>query len=87
MENFLSVFLLKMAPFLSRTVQSHPMYLLSCVTDSLQNYIPLSHPHYIHHTKYTQNVDKPVIHVMIGSDANMIIHKTADMIMHKCINV
>ena len=86
MENFLSVFLLKRAPFLSRAVQSHPMYPLSYVTDSLQNYIPMSHPHYIHHTKYTQNVDKPMIHVMIGSDADMIIHKRADMIMYKCIN-
>ena len=36
-----------------------------------ENYIPLSHLHYIHHTKYMQKVDKPMIHVMIGSEADI----------------
>ena len=53
------------------TVQSHPMYPLSYATDISQNYIPLSHPHYIHHTKYIQKVDKPMIYVMIGSEADV----------------
>ena len=53
------------------TVQSHPVYPLSYATDISQSYIPLSHPHYIHHTKYTQKVDKPVIYVMIGSEADV----------------
>ena len=51
-ENFIFVFL-----FLSRTVQSHPMYPLSCATDILQNCTLLSHPHYINHTKYIQKAD------------------------------
>ena len=33
------------------------MYRLSYATDISQNYIPLSHPHYIEHTKYIQKVD------------------------------
>ena len=36
-----------------------------------QNYIPLSYPHYIHHTKYTQKVDKPMIYVMIASKSDI----------------
>ena len=47
------------------------MYSLSYATDILQNYIPLSHSHYIHHTKYIQKVHKPMIFVMIGSDADI----------------
>ena len=47
------------------------MYPLSYATDISQNYIPLSHPHYIHHTKYIQKVDKPMIYVMIGSEADI----------------
>ena len=31
-------------------------------------------------------VDKPTIYVLIGSEADMIICKRADMIIHKCIN-
>ena len=27
-----------------------------------------------------------MIYVMIGSEADMTVHKTADMIIHKCIN-
>ena len=52
MENFIFVFRLKRATFLSRAEQSHSMYPLSYTTDSVQNYIPLSHLPYIHHTKY-----------------------------------
>ena len=52
------------------TVQSYPMHSLSYVFDILQTYILLSHPHYIHHTKYIQNVDKPMIYVMTGSEAD-----------------
>ena len=55
--------------FQRATVQSHPMYPLSYTTDIPQNYIPLSRLHYIHHTKYIQKVDKPMISVMIGSEA------------------
>ena len=86
MENFLFVFLLKRATFLSREVQLHPMYPLSYVTEISQKYIPLSYCHYYHHTKHTQKVDKPLVYVMIGSEADMITHKRADMIIHKCIN-
>ena len=43
----------------------HPMYRLSYATDIPQNYISLSYPHYIHHTKYMQKVDKPINYVMI----------------------
>ena len=53
------------------TVQSHPMYPLSNATDISQNYTPLSHPHYMHHTKYIQKVDKPMIYVVIGSEADV----------------
>ena len=31
----------------------------------------LSHPHYVHHTKYMQKVDKPMIYAMIGSEADI----------------
>ena len=86
MENFLFVFLLKRVTFFSRAVQLHPVYPLSYVTDISQNYIPLSYPHYIHHTKYTQKVDKPLVYVMIESETVKAIHKRADMIIHKCIN-
>ena len=48
------------------------MYPLSYATDISQNYIPVSHPHYIHHTKYIQKVDKPMIYGMIGSEADII---------------
>ena len=61
---------LKRAIFLLTAVQSHPMS-LSYVTDISQNYIPLSHPHYIHHTKYVQKVDKPMIYVIVGSEADI----------------
>ena len=44
---------------------------LSHATDISSNYIPLSHPNYIHHTKYTQKVDKTMIYVMIGSEADI----------------
>ena len=47
------------------------MYPLSYATDISQNYIPVLHPHYIHHTKYIKKVDKPVIYVMIGSEADI----------------
>ena len=53
MENSLFLFILKRATFLLMAVQSHPMYPLSYITDISQNYIPLSHPHYIHHAKHT----------------------------------
>ena len=86
MENFLLVFLLKRETFLSKAVQLHPIYPHSYITDISQNYIPLSYPHYIHHTKYTQKLDKPMIYVMIESETDMTVHKTADMIIHKCIN-
>ena len=36
-----------------------------------RNCILLSHPHYIHHTKYMQKADKPMIYVMIGSEADV----------------
>ena len=71
MENFIFVFLLKRVTFNPRAVQSHPMYPLSHATDISQNYIPLSHPHYIHHTKYIQKVDKPIIYVMIESKVDI----------------
>ena len=48
------------------------MHPLSYATAILQNYIPLSHPHYIHHTKYTQKLDKFMIQVMIASEADII---------------
>ena len=86
LENFLFVFLLKKATFLSRAVELQSMYPLSYITDTLQNYIPLSYPHYIHHTKYTLKVDKPLFYVMIGSEEDMIIHTRTDMMIHKCIN-
>ena len=44
------------------------VYSLSYATDISQNYICLPHPHYIHHAKYIQNLGKPMIYVMIGSD-------------------
>ena len=47
------------------------MYTLIYATDISQNYIPLSHPHYIPHTKYIQTMDKPLIYVMIGSEADV----------------
>ena len=46
----------------------------------------LLYSHYIHHTKYTQKVDKLMICVMIESETDMAIHKRADMIIHKCTN-
>ena len=52
-------------------MQLHPMYPLSYTTDILQNYIPLPHPHYIHHTMYIQKVDKPMTYVMIGSEVDV----------------
>ena len=79
MENFLFVLLLKRVTFLSRAWQLHPMYPLSYFTDISQNYIPLSYPHYIHYTKYTQKLVKPMIYVIIESETDMAIHKTADM--------
>ena len=36
-----------------------------------QNYIPLSRPHYIPHTKYICKVDKPMIFVMIASETDI----------------
>ena len=86
MGNFLFVFLLKRVTFLWGAVQLHLMYPLSYVTDISQNYIPLSYPHYIHHTKYTQKVDKPMVYVMIKSETVMAKHKRADMIIHKSIH-
>ena len=49
------------------------MYPLSYARDISQNYIPLSHPHYMHHTKYiqVQKVDKPMVYVMTGNEANI----------------
>ena len=44
---------------------------LSYATDISQDYIHLSHPHYIHHTKYIQKADKPIIYVMIGIEADI----------------
>ena len=86
MKKFPLVFLLKRATFLSRVVQLHQMYPLSYVTNISQNHISLSYPHYIHHIKYNQKMDKPMIYVMIESETDMKIHSTADMIIHKCIN-
>ena len=37
----------------------------------MQNYIPLSHPHYIHHAIYIQKLDKPMSYVMIGSEVHV----------------
>ena len=71
MEDFMFVSLLKRTTFFSRSVQSHQMYPLSYVTDISQNYIPLLYPFYIHHTKYIQKVDRPMIYVMRGSEADM----------------
>ena len=82
MENSPFVFLLKRTTFFSRAVQLHPMYPLSYVTNISQNYIPLSYPHYIHQKKFTQKMDKLMIYVMIESEADMAIHKRADMIIH-----
>lgn len=45
---------------------------LSYATNILENYIVLSHPHYIRHTKYIQKMDKPIIYVMIGNEAELI---------------
>ena len=83
MKKSLFVFLFKRAS--SRTMQSPEVYTLRYETDISQKYISLSHPHYIHHTKYTQKMNKPMIDVMVGIEADMIIHKRADII-HKCIN-
>ena len=85
MENFLFVLLLKRVTFLSRAVQLHPMYPLSYFTDISRNHIPLSYPNYIHYTKYTLNLDKPMIYVMIESEIDMAIHKTADMIIQSLV--
>ena len=68
MKKSLFVFLLKSATL--RALQSHPMYPFSYVTYISLNYIPLSHPHYIHHTKDTQKIVKPLIDVMIGSQSD-----------------
>ena len=47
----------------------------------------LSYPRYImQNRKCTQKMDKTIIYFMIGSEADTIINKRADMIMHKCIN-
>ena len=62
------------------------MYPLSYVTGISQNYILLSYPHHIHHTKYTQKLDKPMVYVMIESETDMAIQKRADLIIHKYIN-
>ena len=59
---------LNRATFFLRAVQSHPVS-LSYATDVSQNYIPLSLPHYLHHTKYVQKVDKPMIYAIIGSES------------------
>ena len=83
MKKSLFVFLFKRAG--SRAVQSPEVYPLRYDTDVSQNYISLSHPHYIHHAKYTQKMNKPMIDVMAEIEADMIIHKRADII-HKCIN-
>ena len=83
MKKSLFVFLFKRAG--SRAVQSPEVYPLRYDTDISQNCISLSHPHYIHHTKYTQKMNKPMIDVMAEIEADMIIHKRADII-HKCIN-
>ena len=83
MKKSLFVFLFKRAS--SRAVQSPEVYPLRYDTDISQNYVSLSHPHYIHHTKYTQKMNKPMIDVMVGIEADLIIHKRADII-HKCIN-
>ena len=68
MENFIFIFLSKRATFHSRVVQLRPMYPLSYISP---NYIPLAHPHYIHHTKYKQKVDKTMIYVMIESEVDI----------------
>ena len=68
MGNFIFLFFLKRVTFLSRVVQSHPIYYLSYISP---NYIPLAHPHYIHHTKYKQKVDKTMIYVMIESEVDI----------------
>ena len=40
-------------------------------TDISQNYyIPPLHAHYIYHTKYIKQVDKPLIYVMIASETD-----------------
>ena len=44
----------------------------------------LSYPRYImQNRKCTQKMDKTIIYFMIGSEADTIINKRADMIMHK----
>ena len=56
---------------LLKALRSHPMHPLSYEIDIyiLQNYIPLSDPHYIHSTKYILKVNKPMIYVMIANEA------------------
>ena len=44
---------------------------LSYATDISQNYIPLSHPHYIHRTEYIQEVDRPMIYAVIGIESDV----------------
>ena len=65
---------------------------LSYTTDISQNYIPLSHPHYIHHTKYIHKVDKTMIYVMIAIEAEeswyvMKMHKLLPKILFVTINL
>ena len=52
-------------------VQSHPVYPLSHANDISTNYTPLSNPHYNHHTKYIQKVDKPMIYVLIRGEGGI----------------
>ena len=47
------------------------MYPLSYATDISENCIPLPHPHYINYTKYIQKMAKPMIYVIIGSEADI----------------
>ena len=44
---------------------------LNYATDISQNYIPQSHPHDIHHTKYIQKVDELMIYAMIGTKSDI----------------
>ena len=69
MDHFIFAFFLRRATFPLRVVQSQLMYPLSYDIDIF--FIPLSHPHYIHHTQYIQKVDKPMIYVMIGREADI----------------
>ena len=71
MEDFIFVFLYKGKLFSTGNGAVAPNVPLSYATDTAQNYIPLSHPHYIHHTKHVQKVDKPMIYVMIGSETDV----------------